>query len=510
MALILSKLYFILFAFISFLLLTNLVSADGMIHVYDPDMQWGLFPEEQQLCAINYENGIQKMILTVGFREMEGERAVWVFPIPSEPDDTSIDIIKGFPQLLGYDVMDRIDESISNSFMLIRASQIYTLAEMLFSLNMGFRGIIPAGKGWEHNIEIHEHIEEMGLTTELVTAEDGSSLFNYLISKGFDAPLESKAILEDYVDGYTFVVSWISDIEKFNNESTSSYYYGMPMDIIGVSIEFPIDKIYFPLKPTSVYGNRKIPVVIYVLGHVTPELYPSIQEETELSYFNSFIYEIPTELTSFFNNREVIKDFPYTKIKIETESDNFIEDLWINDVAPPEIQRANFIYNNFLVWYYVIFIICSCLAAFISGAIVYRKDQPALVKFILFGFLNFITLIGFAFIAYGMDIGNRFTRLNHSKRKNKDSSKPIKLALIVAILVAGIFVLPPMSYVMYAVNLLILLIPLAMVFAFVFIFSLPFAFLYYRDKKLGKFVVFFSILFVILSIVSQFIIHYLF
>ncbi len=109
------------------------VSADGMIHIYDPDMyRWGLVNEDQQLTAINYENGFQNMILSVDVSEMRGEKAVWLFPVPAKPDKTVIDVIKGFPRLWGYDVKERTDDTISGTFSIMRLSQVYTFPFMLF------------------------------------------------------------------------------------------------------------------------------------------------------------------------------------------------------------------------------------------------------------------------------------------------------------------------------------------------------------------------------------------
>jgi len=73
---------------------------------------------------------------------------------------------------------------------------------------------------------------------------------------------------------------------------------------LGVSITFPTDKIYFPLKPTSVYGSQKVPIVIYVMGHVTPDIYPEIEKDTQVNYFvHSWDYDVPNLFSSFFNGK---------------------------------------------------------------------------------------------------------------------------------------------------------------------------------------------------------------
>ena len=74
---------------IIFILLSSLELADGGMFIRRPD-GWQLHPEERQLCAINYENGYQNMILSINFdSDTKGsEKAVWIFPIPAKPEDT--------------------------------------------------------------------------------------------------------------------------------------------------------------------------------------------------------------------------------------------------------------------------------------------------------------------------------------------------------------------------------------------------------------------------------------
>lgn len=375
------------------------VFADGGLVIYDPDMfGWELQDMDQQLCAINYENGFENMLLSVDVSELHGEKAVWIFPVPAEPDKTVIDIIKGFPRLWGYDLKEITDDNISGAFSLMRLSQVYTFP---FVFLFGFGGIgkeaESTGAGDIGEVTVHEHIEKMGLTTELVTTEDGNAFYNYLTDKKLEMPSNLKSILENYIgEEYSFVISWISDIEKFKQESATKDRYGRIINTIGVSITFPADKIYFPLKPTSVYGSQKVPILIYVMGHVTPELYLEIKKESQVNYFVQKYYNVPNELSSFFNGKTRLEDLKYTKIKINTPSKYLTEDLWIKDSAPADVVLADFVNRYVWIWGIVFFILSSCLASMFAGIITFRKDQPDKKKFALFGLWNFLTLIGFA------------------------------------------------------------------------------------------------------------------
>ena len=388
----------VLFSFLS-LVFVQPVSADGMIHVYDPDMRWwGLQGEGQQLCAINYEDGFENMILSVDISDLHGEKAVWIFPVPAKPEVTAIDIMEKFPRLSGYDVQEKAGEVISDVFTVMTLSQVYTFPFVFapYFAQVAYMGPGIGEEGEGEGVTIHEHIEKMGLATELVTAEDGGAFHSYLTNKGLELPADSKSVLDEYIgQEYSFVVSWISDVERFKEATTTIDRYGRTINTVSVFIAFPTDNIYFPLKPTSVYENQDIPILIYVMGHVTPELYPGIVRGTHVNYFVERHYDVPGGLSLFFNGRTRIEDLKYTKIRIHTSSNYLTEDLWIEDSAPADVVLAEFINRQSWLWGTTFFAMSSCLASMFAGAIIFRKGRLSKKKFALFGLWNLFTLIGF-------------------------------------------------------------------------------------------------------------------
>lgn len=381
-----------LFILLSFVFV-QLAFADGGIVIYDPDMwRWQLQDMNQQLCAINYENGFENMLLSVDVTDLRGEKAVWIFPVPAEPDKAAIDIIKGFPRLWGYDLKKRTDENISTAFNVMRLSQVYTFPAFIFLVSLSG----AKSRATQEEITVYEHIEKMGLTTELITAEDENAFHNYLINKGLSLPSDLKSILEDYIgENYSFVISWISDIKKFKEESMLKDRYGNIINTLGVSISFPVNKIYFPLKPTSVYGSQEIPILIYVTSHVTPELSPEIKKNSQINYFVQGYYNVPNELKSFFNDKTSIKDLEYTKIKLNSPSKYLTNDLWIKNSAPISVTLTDFANKSVLPLGLIFFVLSSCLASMFSGMVAFGKDEISKKKLALFGLWNFLTLIGF-------------------------------------------------------------------------------------------------------------------
>lgn len=404
------RIYAIL-VFFNFLLLifSTSVLADGFVHIYDPDLNsWELKKEQRQLCAINYTNGLEKMILAIEVGDLQGEKAVWILPVPAEPDKTVIDIIKKFPRLWGYEIKEAMREVISLGFTTMRVYQFYALPVLNFYFRnryAGYGAIGAAERGptdvLEEGITIHQHIEKMGFTTELVTAKDGDKFYDYLKTKGLTLPTNSKSNLNEYIGKeYSFVISWISDIEKFKQEVIKSgqYRYNDSVYTLGVTVTFPSDTIYFPLKPTSVYGKEKIPILIYVMGFVTPKLYPEIEKNTQVNYFVNEEYYPPAALSFFFDGQERIRDLKYTKIKIRTPSNNLIKDLSVTNSVTSKIVLLDYLYKHpviILIIGIILFVSGSCLASMLAGMVAFREYKSDKKKFALFGLWNLLTLIVF-------------------------------------------------------------------------------------------------------------------
>jgi hypothetical protein len=375
-------------------------SADGGIFGFDEETAlWELQRMRQQSCYINYENGFENMLLSVLPTEFRSERGVWIFPIPAEPDKAVIDIINELPRLGSWhdeDVRTEARASVANLLSLMRLSQLYTFpVYLLSSLRAQLaqsRGLLTADFG----VEVHQHIERLGLTSELITAENGSAFYSYLADKELDLPPDFRSLLDEYIgQEYSFVVSWISSVERYEEAVEQAWMY---FDILGVSIRFPADRIYFPLRPTSVYGSTTIPVAVYVMGWVTPELYPEIQEDAVVKYLVETDYDVPAELSGFFNGRTSIGRLRYTKIDLDVPSESFAEDLWMKDSAPVDVVRAEYIITHSWIWAAPAFALTSCLASMLAGLIAFRKGSPSRAKLALFGLCNLWSL-GFLAVA---------------------------------------------------------------------------------------------------------------
>jgi len=505
--------------FILLLTLPTLVSADGCIHIEDPDLHgWRLQEEEQQLCAINYKDGYQKMILSVDFSGIEEQqRGVWLLPVPALPDETVIDVVKGFPNLWGKDVKREVDEVIYGIFSLSRLSQIYTFPEFVFNLIFQSR-IMAGGNAFEgkglggtiDGVTIHEYIEKYGVTAELVSTTNGEALYNHLETKGLELPQETKTVIDEYVgEDYSFVLAWLSGDDLINIDQYGGYYRGDDFtDSVSVSLRFPTDEIYYPLKPTSVYGSKEIPALIYVMDHVTPKVYPAIKTDTEVTYFTDNNYSPSDELSDFFYSQRNIQNLKYTKIKISVPSKYLSEDLWIENKSPTKIKMTTLIIENPVSLGILFFLLISILASLISGSVVFRKYEPSWLKFGIFGIFNSLTIIGFGLASHLLKIDRRFTKRRGKVGEKVKLKKILKRSFIISLIIFGglgwlglhsIFYEPLESFFMLLIT-----------FLFIYLFVFPFVWGYYKNRKINKFIICFSLTFVILTILIEILLYYLF
>jgi len=191
------------------------VFADGVIwHYYNNRLQ--PLEENEQRAAINYQNGIQKMIIDVNFDMGAGDRAVWVFPVPASPDDVVIDVVTEFPSLYGSDPRVQAKSAIGSILVLSTYTQIYPLFLILpfFIWFTPFSALSStAGMAREsiNDVTVHEHIEKEGITTEIITSLSGDALYNYLVGQGLSIERDAIDVFNDYIGkDYSFVVSWVT------------------------------------------------------------------------------------------------------------------------------------------------------------------------------------------------------------------------------------------------------------------------------------------------------------
>jgi hypothetical protein len=392
---------------LSAVLFPLLASADGMV-IWPDNNNWRYRDEESQLAYINYEKGIEKMIISVGLKEDTGS-GVWLFPVPAKPEKVVIDVVDQFPNWYGSDVFSSAENNLMNVRYGLSITQGYPL---LFDRPYVRDGVStpPMMSVTEMNslgtakqdVVVYEHLEKDGITTEIITAKTSFGLYDYLRNKNLNVTEGSIPTLSNYIGkDFTFVVSWLTEptitvpVDSTTQPLYEYNYYPMPVRANkGVFVAFPTDQAYYPLMPTSVYQSKVIPTTILVKGFVSPKIFKDIEPYTAVNYFvDSYNNRTPQ---IFYSNQDSDNSTAYTKITINAPSKLLSEDLWIKDKSPAGVNYAFFIYSHPLILFAILFIILSALAGLLAGVICFREARKfnGLWKFLLLGLFNCLTVIG--------------------------------------------------------------------------------------------------------------------
>ena len=193
----------LLFLFI--LLLIPSVIADGVI--WRPD-NWQPLEQNEQRAVIAYQDGLEKMIIAVDF-SMAYDKAVWIFPVPAKPQRVVIDVVTEFPTFSGKSIEGYIQQPVKRAALGI-VYPFFIPTPVIPTEEFYPRYGYPLAEGMG-GVVVHEHLEKEGVTVELVTAESGDALYNYLSSKGLNVQRSAISVFDGYIGKeYSFVVAWIT------------------------------------------------------------------------------------------------------------------------------------------------------------------------------------------------------------------------------------------------------------------------------------------------------------
>ena len=415
---------------LTLLLIANFAIADGGMWVRQDN--WLLHPESQQYAIIDHNDGYERLGLTVEFTaNNKATNAVWVVPIPANPNKVDIKLIDGFPVPSGKNINDQAKDVLAGASFLAAAWGTFPLSlPLAFGLVVLRGSISSAGmktlgmdnSAYYDGISIFQRVSLGGVTSDLVSTNDPQELESFLSSKGVNLAGEYKMILEKFVDqDYSFVVTYISDWQKFQSSKTGSYAQGQygygnyesnryypnrDSTPISLRVGFPSEKAYFPLRLSSIYGDQVIPITIYLMGNYKPKLFNGIGGGVKSEYFRdgyvsqNYNYRATSDgkTEEFFRPGRILSNLDYTKITINEKSINFKDDLWFDYGTPLTYGFKTFIADNFLAVLILIMIISSAAASVVSGRLIFKDGLIDDTRFALQGLWNIGTMIGFVLV----------------------------------------------------------------------------------------------------------------
>jgi len=397
--------------------------------------RWDVVGETEQQAVINFENGREKMILSVGWEETAGEGVVWVFPLPAPPEQISLDLVRKFPRLGGEEVFSKARFELSEIRKLLLRTQIYpipfiAITEVVFGVNtLNFVTPSYSGAGASEYVAVHEHLEKEGVASEIITTKNAAALYDYFQNKGLKIEPGAVEVLQGYIGkDYSFVASWItSSAEESDN-------------VRGVYVSFPTEEVYYPLLPTSVYGERVVPTTIRVLGFVTPKVPESIQGQTQTRYYLQEFLDIEGETSKFFSDKGYfsnLRQVKYTLVRINSPARQFTEDLWLIPQAPEKVRLAANIGQHSKMIGLLLLVAISSSLSLVLGILVFEeaRNLKGMGKFLLIGLTNSLTLLALIVAVWFMTIRRGGDINSHTIKRLKEGGYFLRRRLAAIVLV---------------------------------------------------------------------------
>lgn len=366
-------------------------AADGIVMKPHED-GWRPATENLQQALITYRDGIERLTVAIEVNEPDAKSMVWVLPVPAAAKQVHLDVLANFPQTRGTEVyggaLDYLDKMrMTAVIMQVWPPTAYMLMNLLASSGNREmpKAAAPAPMAAAQSVMVHERVEKQGMVSEVITAREGSALYAYLAGKGLNIKAGAVPTLDFYIGkDYTFVASWFIRDTTQENDSESTLAKG-------IEVRFPAEEMFFPLFPTSAYGDRVVPTSIRVAGHVTPRPFADIAQATTIGYY--------VAATASDRLRGPLgTNYLYTKIDIDAPAKALTQDLWISP-KPPGLRGldvATFVTRYSVFIYVVLLVAVSALTSLVVGWTVFRelRTGKGARRLVLVGLGNCVTLLG--------------------------------------------------------------------------------------------------------------------
>lgn len=271
---------------ILFLLIPSLVAADGMGFMYryaSPHRKASSLEPmavDEQRAVIAHKNGVQRMFIAINLKNppssKDSSRAgVWIFPVLGTPDRADVEVTSFIPELKGRDVEQAAKRAMHDALWCLTASQPHFFAFRwggrwaMFSgmsrIYMGLGGMTGRAREVE-GVTTYKRVDRWGIHAEIITADSVDRLADYLRHHGVTVDTKQLHPFADYLsEEYVLVVAWISSYDALMKrfpQHRGKKITGQPT----LYVEFPTDRPFFPMKPTSGYGKNTMRVSLYLLG----------------------------------------------------------------------------------------------------------------------------------------------------------------------------------------------------------------------------------------------------
>lgn len=299
--------------------------ADGGVVHFDPySDRWDFADETNQQAFINYEKGVEKMILSVGVGDLNEGKTMWIFPVPADPNKVAVDVVTQLPILRGEEISQKAQSNLDDALGFLQASQIFTIPfSLTHSLggSSSFDGGMPASTGLggsfknatRQDVVVYEHLEKEGITSEIVTARTAQGFNEYFSKKGLKIESSSIPVLQNYIGKeYSFVVSWIDQINiDLSRDEIDELIYE-----IDTSPDSRFEWLGIAAKPLIKNLKVKFPDFANKIEQI-PRMQKYFLSDEQVEYVKQYIKENPSilrVLEKYDDQKGVFVSFPTDKI----------------------------------------------------------------------------------------------------------------------------------------------------------------------------------------------------
>lgn len=365
--------------------------------------------QDEQMAAIVHAGGVQKMLIAVNFKAEDADSALWILPVPGRPDGVKLDVADAFPAFYGKDLRHHARDTIFYHMAMVRWSQGYTL--LLDAI------LIPNLMSSRMGADVHESVEKWGIRLEAVTAVSLDDLTAYLGRNKVQVPRDDLASFGPYLsDQYVLVVAWITSREKLLREFPDyrKKHLGPGRGRYPcLYIEFPTDRLFYPMRPTSGYGKVVTPVTVFVIGHVRPETSPAMAGHLKTTYHRrrAFRRGVPKRFVEGLTER-----VPYTVVHIKTAAKNLTDDLRFRPGRPLSVGYAEILLaSRHPVGRVAVVVVLIAALSYVSAGLAALILFGRWKGYAQVGLWNLLTLVGLYFQVKHIP-GERGERLRNTRR----------------------------------------------------------------------------------------------
>ncbi len=388
---------------------------DGCVFYGEESLEFLL--EEDQYAMIDYEEGIQKMLIKIDIEKKDVSNSTWILPIPSSHDLIGFDIEANMLVFRGQNIKKAYEEQLEEykkELLSMYYSSFLPGLRFFYLWSSSFTDEAHGSLDGTNGVYVHERIEFHGINSELVSTDNPIALIEYLNEKGLPIQMGSLDSFDYYIENdFSFIITWIN----------SNSLEGLTPALY---VQFPTSKIYYPMLLTSEYGDQEVPISILINDYVEFEDGIELKEHSKLTYYRgedfydydyiaymSFIesnpeystwsFEKVTEefgdlMRSHYLENQTLYSNKYTYIEINAKADKFTEDLYFKRIEPDvvkdehRIDMANAERYLFKPERFLSFAIFSWISGAIAGLIFFRKEKPKIIISILISLLNIIAI----------------------------------------------------------------------------------------------------------------------